>query len=149
METQHITENEQVLFEIEADAAAKQMEPLPIAFSDVSSADVRSLSISDFRKEDFYKTIDALNYGWDITEIEDSVPKNGLKRRIKKLCRRLVFLIMGPKIIAQAVYNAAVFDAFVSVYALAEENEAMRQEADRLRETIAALSERINTHQAT
>lgn len=129
---------EQIMSEIREEVAKKNIQEPSVRFCDISSAKEfelpKSLGQDAIRKEIMH-----LNAIWDTTPALEIKTTNKVKRTIKGIINKFVFLSVRANIDAQNLFNYSVVNVMNQMNCLVEENEKMKTELQQLKEEIAEL----------
>lgn len=129
---------EQIMQGIREDVEKKNIQEPPVRFSEISSTKEFELP-KTLEQDVIRKEIMHLNAIWDTTPALEIKTNSKMKRIIKRIINKFVFLSVRANIDAQNLFNYSVVNLMSQMNCLVEENEKMKTELQQLREEMAEM----------
>lgn len=126
---------DKIMEEIREEIREKGMEDHGPEFADVNLAKDFLKLPETYDKDMMHRELVNLNGIWD-TSLEELTSGNPVKRAVKKAIQKAVRMVVSPHVAKQTAFNASVVDCINMLNCLAKENEALREEVERLKEQL-------------
>lgn len=134
---------EQIMNEIREEIKEKGITETPLPFRDPYETELPFAMPQSFSKEELHnETINAMAL-YD-TAIQPITCASGIKGFIKKILNKIAFFSMNTHMVSQNTFNIAVVNALLQVNALAEENQKLQDQVERLEREISKLKNTEN-----